>query len=279
MDMHTAPRGKSCFIFPLQTMAVIHVDRDEYTLLQEQNMIYLPPIPWKITVRSSVLSALVISVDTRTIQAQMTSSFGSKPYEEAIKQELERPLLLSRQTEFGTSFIDSVQASLRFIESILMQANSAMPRLEVGELLLRQLIFLWNDQLQGKMQEGSCTLDLNQLVDWIRQHCCEPICLADLEALSGYTSRNLQRAFRKRFGCGPMQYLRRERLNIACHKLETSPPGTRIMAIADACGYKSLSAFSRDFKDAYKVTPKNKLGCLWHSVREGEGKVSGGQSS
>ncbi len=266
IDMQALPQDQSCFLIPLETKAEIYIDRNTFSLGQAQDLIYLPPKPWDMAVKSPYLSALIIVVETRAIHALMSSHSGMDQQKQSLEEALDKPMSLSSQTSLGESFVGSVYANLRFIESAMVQdAGGARSLLDMGDLLLRQLVFLWNDKLQHQERKTTCVLDMDQLVDWMHQHCCEPLCLADLEALSGYTSRHLQRAFQKRFGCGPMQYLRKERLNLACHKLETAPSGTRILDIAEACGYGSTSSFCRDFKEAYKVTPRSKLGSLWRS--------------
>lgn len=263
IDMQTMPQERSCFFIPLATTADIHVGNQTFALSQAQDLIYLPPKPWEITVKSPFLSALILAAETRTIQALMASHFGLNQQTQSLREALDQPVSLSEQPSLGESFVESFCANLRFIESVMVQKDSELPPLDMGHFLLRQLVFLWNNKLQDQERKTTSVLDVNQLADWMRQHCCEPICLADLEALSGYTGRHLQRAFRKQFGCGPMQYLRKERLNYAYLKLVMAPSGTRILDIAEACGYGSISSFSRDFKETYKVTPRSKLGSLW----------------
>jgi AraC-like DNA-binding protein len=263
IDIETAPGDKSCFIVPFETKAVLHINQYPFEVSHAQNIIYVPSKPWRIEVESSLLSMLVIVVESRTVQAAMASLSNPRQRAKSLEEILSKPVLLSTETSHGASLLNYIHANLRFIESVIGQSRGTMPQYHLGDLLLRQLMFLWNERWQRLEQAKDCVLEFNQLVDWMRQHCCEPLCLADLELRSGYTGRNLQRSFQKRFGCGPMQYLRKERLKIACHKLESAPPGTHILDIAKACGYGSASSFSRDFKEAYSETPAKKLGCLW----------------
>jgi len=98
-----------------------------------------------------------------------------------------------------------------------------------------------------------CPID--DLVDWIHAHCHEPISLTDLEERSHYSRRSLQYTFKARFGCGPMQYLRRQRLWLARRRLEAPGPESSVGSIASTSGYLSLASFSRDFQRCFGIAP------------------------
>ena len=180
-----------------------------------------------------------------------------------FRSEIAEPIHFGEETRLTRSLTDSFHANLRLIESVISQGCNVKAESAMGNLLLRQLLFLWSDKLEWNRKIEPEVLDFKQLVDWIHQHCCDSICLSDLESMSGYTGRNLQRVFQKRFGCGPMQYLRKERLMVAYKKLESAPPGTCVADIVESCGYRNSSSFYRDFKEAFKVAPATVLGRLW----------------
>lgn len=60
----------------------------------------------------------------------------------------------------------------------------------------------------------------------------EPISLSDIE--------------RQRYGCGPTQWLRRQRLERAMTILGQPRPGLTVSQLAQDCGDLSQAAFSRD---------------------------------
>jgi AraC-like DNA-binding protein len=263
IDLEVDPCNKSYFILPFETQAAFHISGNPLSISTAQDIVYVPPMPWKIVVGSPQMSILVIVVDSHAEQTCMASMFEPKKRLQSVQDGLDQPVVLSAGSGHGDALLVSIHANLRFINSVISQPGNSMSRLGLGDLLLRQLLFLWKEKYPEVEMETVGTLELNQLVDWIRQHCCEPICLADLEALSGYTGRSLQRAFQKRFGCGPMQWLRKERLHMACQRLDSAAAGTSVAEIAKACGYSGLPAFSRDFKKEYQVTPSQRLGKLW----------------
>jgi transcriptional regulator GlxA family with amidase domain len=145
---------------------------------------------------------------------------------------------------------------LGFLDDVLLAS------LGLDELLLRWLVNL----LMPKIDENAAVPEkahkLEKLMDWIKDNCLEPITLSDLEERSGYSGRSLQRVFQKRFGCGPMQWLRTQRIHAARCRLEVAPFGTQVKDIAMECGYTSMSAFSRDYKQVFGTTPKQHLSAL-----------------
>ncbi|MFM7548588.1 MAG: helix-turn-helix domain-containing protein [Cyanobacteriota bacterium] len=52
-------------------------------------------------------------------------------------------------------------------------------------------------------------------MDDIISHRCSSITLTNLEEQSHYSARHLQSLFRKKFGCTPIQFVRRQRLEEA----------------------------------------------------------------
>ena len=102
---------------------------------------------------------------------------------------------------------------------------------------------------------GSKARIIDDLITWIRANLDHPIQLQDLEARSGYSQRSLRNAFHERFGCGPVHWIRSQRLEAARVRLLDPGPGDSVSQVAAACGYRHLSQFSRDFQLAFGVRP------------------------
>jgi hypothetical protein len=134
--------------------------------------------------------------------------------------------------------------------------------LRLDDLLVRQIVEVLAPALLANHSApnpaaSDCAID--ELVDWIHAHCHEPISLTDLEERSHYSRRSLQYTFKARFGCGPMQYLRRQRLWLARRRLEAPGPESSVGSIASTSGYLSLASFSRDFHNVFGVAPSKLL--------------------
>jgi AraC-like DNA-binding protein len=97
------------------------------------------------------------------------------------------------------------------------------------------------------------------LLEWLRSDLVAPISLTAMEQRTGYSRRTLQLAFHQRFGCGPVQWVRRERLEQVRLALLDPASGDTVGSIASRFGYSSLAAFSRDFALRYGQRPSELL--------------------
>lgn len=100
---------------------------------------------------------------------------------------------------------------------------------------------------------------LESLIRWIRDNLHRPIQMEDLARISGYSQRSLRNLFHERFGCSPVQWMRRERLSLARTQLLEPEPNTCVSAVAEAVGYRHLSQFSRDFQQCHGLRPSEVL--------------------
>ena len=128
--------------------------------------------------------------------------------------------------------------------------------------LLCQL--LCGDLIAAALQQrptarGSKAQIIDDLLQWIASHLHQPILLDDLVRESGYSQRSLRNIFHDRFQCGPVQWIRQQRLERARQLLLAAPQGTTVSSVAGDCGYDHLSQFSRDFRSAYGLRPSELL--------------------
>ena len=108
-------------------------------------------------------------------------------------------------------------------------------------------------------EQGSRQRIFADLLAWIGDHLHQPLQLRDLVAQSGYSERSLRNFFQERFGCGPIQWIRGQRLERARERLLQPQARDSVSSIAAGLGYGHLSQFSRDFQAAYRVRPSELL--------------------
>jgi AraC-like DNA-binding protein len=87
----------------------------------------------------------------------------------------------------------------------------------------------------------------------------DAINLTQLEQRSGYSRRSLQLVFQQRFGCGPIQWIRRQRLEQARQALLHPEPDDSVGRIAARYGFSSLAVFSREFSNHFGLRPSELL--------------------
>lgn len=102
---------------------------------------------------------------------------------------------------------------------------------------------------------AASTDPLEPVLRYIDQHLAEPLTLSQLEAISNYSRRALQYAFRRRLGCTATQWIRARRLDRARALLLKAGSGGSVSAIAQACGYRSMSLFSIEFQQRFHIKP------------------------
>jgi len=120
---------------------------------------------------------------------------------------------------------------------------------------------LWQESphnlLRQHEEHGRDAFD--ELIDYILANLGEPLPLTNLENHSHYSRRTLLYVFRDRFGCTPSQWIRKQRLEMAHHRLQNPQPRDSVSEIAFACGYRSMTLFSYHFQQHYQLKPSEVL--------------------
>lgn len=75
----------------------------------------------------------------------------------------------------------------------------------------------------------------------------------ELAELCGISYSYLKKLFLRRFGVSPKQYIIQLKLNHACDLLKTRQ--YTVSQVADQCGYRDVSFFSRQFKEYMGIPP------------------------
>lgn len=96
---------------------------------------------------------------------------------------------------------------------------------------------------------------LDVICDLVRTAHDRPLTLTEMEQLSGLSARGLQYAFKGRFGCSPMEWQRRERMQLARRRVLFPAPGETITDIAYAMGFSSSAAFTTQYRRYFGETP------------------------
>ena len=120
------------------------------------------------------------------------------------------------------------------------------------------------DSLEHYQKRSACTINrwntrLDDLVDYIQANTCLDLTLTDLEERSHYSARHLQNLFREKFGCSPMQFVRKQRLSKAMEALQTADDNETVTNISRNVGYRSTSSFIKEFRHQFGVTPSKVL--------------------
>jgi AraC family transcriptional regulator len=126
--------------------------------------------------------------------------------------------------------------------------DSSSPLIVEG--LMLELFGVAHRQLRG---EGRAPRWLRSVSDLLRERCVEPWSLADVAAEAGVHPGYLASAFRRQFGCTVGEFIRRQRIALACRVLSDSE--TPLAVVALRAGFADQSHFTRTFKRQLGLTP------------------------
>ena len=95
---------------------------------------------------------------------------------------------------------------------------------------------------------------LTEVLAYIQAHRDEPITVAELARVAGFSPYHFSRLFTARFGASVMDYVRTVRLQAAALRLTGDAPPA-LAELAFDCGFESQEAFTRAFRRRYGTPP------------------------
>lgn len=220
-------------------------------------MLVLPAASWSC--RSRALNALVLCFDPARLASCLGDGCGGITPVGA-------PRRLDGDDPLQASLMAAFQRVIPLLDLVGLIAPAQLELLQLDVLLHRLMALLLASEPRGDADLATAALPvggdphLAPLLRWIEAHLDRPLGLKDLERASGYSGRTLQYAFKRRFGCSPMRWLRQRRLERARDVLLAQSQGLSMGALAGQVGYGNASAFSRDFRETFGVTPSTLLG-------------------
>ena len=223
---------------------------------------FIPARHAHLRVTNTFTSGVVISVSPDALVPVALAISGPGACLQALEAALNQPALLGRKNDSRRDHLHQLLIStLELLNSAMASASRVHPMMRLDDLILRLLVMLLVPQLldgseiDADRQPSDSGFPQSDLLEWLLAHLDTPISLSQIEQRSCYSRRSIQAMFNKRFGCGPMQWLRRQRLERALALLQDPPATATVAAVAQACGYLSPAAFSRDFVARYGLRP------------------------
>ncbi len=216
---------------------------------------------------------LVVHPNLERLRTTAAAIAGIGVSERRFASELDHALVLSTDSPRNRILLRSLRRILALLDDPNLERQGYLDVLQIDDLLCRQFALLLCPKLDSIVGDGlqasnsSRERVFEDLLEWLRARLREPVSLSELELRTGYSRRTLQLAFQQRFGCGPMQWVRRQRLEQARLALLSPLPGCTVGAVASRFGFSSLPVFSRDFQRYYGMRPSELL-------REGRRKHS-----
>lgn len=185
--------------------------------------------------------------------------FNPLPLRVAFSQ----PTILSRQADLRRERLhELLYQTMAYVEQCLAIGGRIDPMLRLDDLLGRLIVMLLLPDLLEPATSAPLTSEPfphQELLNWLLAHLHDPISLSDMEKRSHFSRRSLQYAFKQHFGCGPIQWLRQQRLTKAKAMLGDPLCQLSLREVSQSCGYLSQASFSRDFFARYGERPSDAL--------------------
>jgi AraC-like DNA-binding protein len=250
--------AQASFILPYRGQGHFRLGRRSLRNLAGRTLLYLPPEPWRTS--NDAMGGITIRLDPALISRVGLTMAGPLAAPERWLAVARQPLVMTVEEPSSQAQFERLYRLMGFINDLLLRHGGVAEALRLDDLLLRQIVAVLAPALLAEsvaLEAAGTPCAIDELVDWIHAHCHEPISLSELEQRSHYSRRNLQYAFKARFGCGPMHYLRRQRLWRARRLLAGATAPISLTSVALGCGYLSLASFSRDFRRAFGIAPSS----------------------
>lgn len=161
----------------------------------------------------------------------------------------------------GMNWLPVIQAYCQAIDAYGCDASS-LSAAGLDDAVLRTVVMMLRPDLFFAPQWISPAVrgfDLDSLLEQIEANLAKRVTLADMEAWSGRTARAIQLAFQKRFGIGPMQWVRDRRLELVRARLLAAGPGATIRDIAAACGMPRMATLIPEYSSRFGELPSETL--------------------
>ena len=167
------------------------------------------------------------------------------------------PLWLERLREHGSVPAPAAGFKWGMTELVARRLYKEFVQLdEFSDLIIEGLML----ELMGEAARSSTVSESNHPPRWLTQarellheHYTESLTLDDMAQTVGVHPVHLAQTFHKSYGCTVGDYVRRLRIERACHELATSE--STIVDIALATGFCDQSHFTRTFKKIVGIAP------------------------
>ena len=230
---------------------------------QDRPLFFCPGREYKYTLRDH-FNGVVFDIDLQRLKKTAAAIAGIGISERRFTSQLDFARVIHPQDKRSQQLLAVLRQSFRLLDHEDLRDGGDLDLLNIDDLIYRTLALLLCPNLAKIIQNepsmrSSREQIFDDLLEWSRANLHTPIKLTQLEERSGYSRRNLQLAFQQRFGCGPIQWVRQQRLEQARQDLLNPSPGDSVAGIANRFGFSSLAVFSRDFRGRYGVPPSQLL--------------------
>lgn len=237
---------------------VLRVGRQEHRWAAPHHAFFIPagePIAAESTggafVRLDLVEEAVTEAATR-----MQGVAGAMPH--AI--DLSQPRIVPFQAN-GMNWLPLIRSLCNTIDACECDPDRLVA-VGFDDLLIRTALMMLDPRALHDPQwtaRSPRAFDLTPLLERVEANLARPITLGLLEEWSGLGSRAIQLAFQKRFGIGPMQWVRNRRLELVRARLLAAKPGDTVRDAAASCGITRMATLIPAYAARFGERPSDTL--------------------
>jgi AraC-like DNA-binding protein len=234
-----------------------------FPLNPDRPLFFCPGKEYKYTINDH-FNGVVFDINLQRLKQTAAAIAGIGISERRFAGQLDFERTIHSKDRRTEQLINVLRGAFRLLDQHVLGENGDLDFLNIDDLIYRTLALILCPNLSQITQSDSTERSSREqifedLLAWARANLHTPIKLSQLELVSGYSRRNLQLAFQQRFGCGPIQWIRRQRLEQARQDLLLPAASDSVASIARRYGFSSLAVFSRDFRAHFGVPPSQLL--------------------
>jgi len=207
---------------------------------------------------SETKSSLLAHIEPRRLTKTACAMLGEED-EQKLALDLNNSRALA--LHFGAMNFTTIFRQLAIHVDSLLGNGAALEMLAIDDLFYRHVACLLNPGLFMGDEDGDETVrpasndPVDAVCEAVRSRRHRQLTLTEMEMMSGLSRRSLQNAFRKRFGCSPMQWQQRERLHLAREMLRQGLENGSITELSLELGSSSPSRFTAFYGRMFGETP------------------------
>lgn len=253
---------RAALVIPLgRCGAAIRIGREEHRWASPHHAFFIPA-GTHATAESTAGSFLRIDVEVAALAA-VAAGMAARGRREpggaaALGLEVARPVPMKAGNLGWLPHIRAIGAAIDALHCDAQLIHGA----GLDDVVLRSVAMMLRPDLAGftgPAGDVSRGFDLGPLLERLMGSLAERVTLSDMEAWSGRTARSIQLAFQKRFGVGPMQWLRQRRLDAIHARLSSAHGTATVRQIARECGIHRLATLAAEYTRRFGERPAETL--------------------
>lgn len=232
--------------------AVIRIGRDEHRWASPHHAFFIPAGAPAMA-ESTAGSFLRIDVDEAALTA-VASGMNDGAATQSIDSRSARIVPMKAA---GMSWLPQIRAICSSIDALSCDAG-LIHGAGLDDVVIRSVAMMLRPDLSLPREADARTrrgFDLDPLLERLTASLGERITLSDMESWTGRTARSIQLAFQRRFGIGPMQWLRERRLDAIHARLSSAGESAAVRDIAQDCGIPRMATLLAEYARRFGEKP------------------------